>query len=234
MKEAYFKFHSTALNYDIQVLVFGEKGLPFIVFPTSMGKHNENRDFKLIESAAWFIENGFIKIYCPDGIDELSWYNTAEHPSVRAYNHACYDRMLQEELIPEIKKDTGFDRIGVAGCSFGGYHAANYAFKHPNDVSHLFAMGAAFDIRKRVEGYYDDNVYFNNPVDFMPAASDPELWNMKIVLGTAEGDFCKDATIEMSSILNTKNIKHWLDIRPSGGHDWPIWREMFPHYLAER
>jgi esterase/lipase superfamily enzyme len=234
MKEALIKFYSPALNLEIQTLVIGETGLPIIVFPTSMGKHNENRDFKLIEAAAWFIDNGFVKIYCPDGIDEISWYNSSVHPSVRAYNHVCYDRMLHEELVPEIKKDSGFSRIGVAGCSFGGYHAANYAFKHPEDVSHLFAMGAAFDIRKRVESYYDDNVYFNNPVDYLPNANNPCLWDMKIALGTAEGDFCKDATLDMSKVLSAKGIEHWLDIRPNGGHDWPIWREMFPAYLAQR
>jgi esterase/lipase superfamily enzyme len=57
---------------------------------------------------------------------------------------------------------------------------------------------------------------------------------MKIALGTAEGDFCKDATLDMSKVLSAKGIEHWLDIRPNGGHDWPIWREMFPAYLAQR
>lgn len=234
MQETHFKWHSPTLKLDLQALVFGHSGLPIIVFPTSMGKHNENRDFKLIESAAWYINNGFVKIYCPDGIDELSWYNANVEPSTRAFNHNLYDMMLHQELIPEIKKDAGFGKIALAGCSFGGYHAANYAFKHPEDVSHLFTMGAAFDIRRRVEGFYDDNVFYNNPVDFLPNAKHPDLWKIKIILGSAEGDFCKEATIEMSNILKSKNIDHWLDIRESGGHDWPVWREMFPHYLSLR
>ena len=234
MHQAYHKWYSPSLSMEMQMLVFGERGLPIILFPTSMGKHNENRDFKLIDSVAWFVENGFVKIYCPDGIDELSWYNTAIHPATRAYNHNCYDRFLHEELVPQMKRDTGFDRIGVAGCSFGGYHAANYAFKHPENVSNLMTMGAAFDIRRRVEGYYDDNVYFNNPVDYLQGAEEPALWNMKIVLGTTEDDFCKPSNLDLSRILAHKGIDHWLDIRPYGAHDWPIWREMFPHYLSLR
>ncbi len=25
---------------------------------------------------------------------------------------------------------------------------------------------------------------------------------------------------------------HWLDIRHEKTHDWPLWKEMFPHYLS--
>lgn len=234
MKEEFISWHSPILDYQMNMLVFGEKGLPIVLFPTSLGKHNENRDFKLIDSVSWFIENGFIKIYCPDGVDEFSWYNIGVEPGKRAYNHHLYDRMLNEELVPAIKNETRFSKIAMAGCSFGGYHAFNYAFKHPENVSHLMTLGAAFDIRNRVAGYYDDYVYYNNPPDFVPNVNHPDLWNMKIVLGTAEGDMCKEATIQMSNMLNAKGINHWLDIRPQGGHDWPIWREMFPHYISER
>ncbi len=55
---------------------------------------------------------------------------------------------------------------------------------------------------------------------------------MKIALGTAEHDFCKGANFHMSDILHRKGIQHWLDVRPHGGHDWPAWRDMFPHYLS--
>ena len=232
MKEENIKWYSPNLNREVQMLVFGDRGLPIIIFPTSMGMHNENRDFKLIDSVAWFIENGIVKIYCPDSVDKLSWYNTSVHPSIRAYNHTVYDKMLHEELVPRMKAETNFNKIGTAGCSFGGYHAANYAFRHPENVSHLMSMGAAFDIRKRVEGYYDDNVYYNNPVDYIKDNNAAELWNMKIVLGTTEGDMCRSSNQEMSTQLNDKGIKHWLDIRSWGGHDWPVWREMFPHYLS--
>jgi esterase/lipase superfamily enzyme len=36
----------------------------------------------------------------------------------------------------------------------------------------------------------------------------------------------------MSSLLAAKNIGHWLDIRHGRNHDWPVWKEMFPHYLS--
>ena len=123
--------------------------------------------------------------------------------------------------------------MAVAGPSFGGYHAANFAFKHPERVSHMFSMSGAFDIKDFVDGYYDDNVFFNNPVDFLPGANHPDLWNMKIVLGVGEWDICLDANKKMASILTEKNIPFWYDERKWAEHDWPIWRQMFPHYLSK-
>lgn len=234
MQKNLYKWFSPSLNINVNAQVFGDSGLPIIAFPTSMGKCNENGDFKLIDSVSWFVENGFVKIYCVDGIDEISWYNKKIPPLVRAYNHVCYDKMIHEELVPQAKAETGYNRVATAGCSFGGYHALNYAFRHPENVSHVFTMGAAFNIINRVDGFVDENVYYNNPPYYMPNNNASELWNMKIVLGTAIDDMCRGANEEMSDILSRKGINHWLDIRPYGAHDWPIWREMFPHYLSLR
>jgi esterase/lipase superfamily enzyme len=55
---------------------------------------------------------------------------------------------------------------------------------------------------------------------------------MYVVLGTGEHDICKQANIDMHQLLNHKGIANWLDIRQGANHDWPVWREMFPHYLS--
>ncbi len=232
MREEHHRWYSESLSRDIDMLVFGDRGIPLITFPTSMGSHMENRDFKLVESVKWFIDEGLIKVYNIDSVDALSWYNKKVHPSVRAHNHTCYDNMLHNELVPRAIAETGVQKVATAGCSFGGYHAANYAFRHPERVSHMISMGGSFHIQDQMDGVYDDNFYFNHPPDFLPGNNAPELWDMKIFLGTTEGDGCKRSNIEMSNILNAKGIKHWLDIRPWGDHDWPIWREMFPHYVS--
>ena len=43
---------------------------------------------------------------------------------------------------------------------------------------------------------------------------------------------CMEANIKMSEVLNAKGIPHVLDVRQGAVHDWPVWREMFPAYLA--
>jgi len=223
--EHYHKWYSPRLSRDIEVLAFGTRGYPVILFPTSLGHYYENKDFKLIDSVNWFLDEGLVKIYCVDGIDEASWYNRNIHPADRVRNHHWYDLMLYYELVP-------LGRVATAGCSFGGYHATNFAFKHPDVVKYVFNMGAAFDIKDQMDGYYDDQVYFNNPMDFLPGAQSDFFHDMFVVLGTGTHDMCWNANERMAEILRNKGIPHWLDVRHDADHDWPVWRQMFPHYLS--
>ncbi len=219
------------------MLVFGESGYPVIVFPTSMGRYNENKDFKLIDSVAYLVDSGKIKIYCPDGIDSASWYNKSIHPADRVRTHIAYENVILYDVIPNALRHSGSNKVGVAGCSFGGYHALNLAFRHPDKVGYLFSMSGAYDIKQFLNGYYDDNCYFNNPPDYMPNLNDENILNeirkMGIALGTGEFDACKDDNFNMSNILNNKKINHWLDFHPGEQHDWPCWRNWFPRYLEQ-
>jgi len=233
VKEEHKKWYSPNLSAEIDMLTFGHSGIPILLFPTSMGRYFENKDFKLIDSVEGFLNEGKIKIYCPDGIDRLSWYNKSIHPAERVKNHIWYDKYLLEEVVPLARHETGHSKIITAGCSFGGYHAANFAFRHPWLVSHMFSMSGAFDISGQLDGFYNDDVYFNNPVDYVPNNSNPELHYIKIVLGTSDRDMCKPDNERLSHILTQKGINHWLDIRENADHDWPIWREMFPQYIAQ-
>ncbi|MDX1943462.1 MAG: alpha/beta hydrolase-fold protein [Saprospiraceae bacterium] len=232
MKEIYHKWYSHSIGKEMEMLIFGHQGYPIIVFPSSMGRYYESKDFKLVESARWFIERGFVQLFCLDSVDIHSWYNKGIHPAQRVMNHIWYDKMVYEEVVPSIRWNTQVGKVAVAGASFGGYHATNFALKHPDAVSHLYSMSGAFDIKMFMNGYYDDNVYFNNPVDFVHGLNHPDIWRMKIVLGTSEWDICRPANEHLSHLMNQKNIPHWLDMRGWKEHDWPLWREMFPHYLS--
>lgn len=232
MKEDYVKWYSPNLGREIETLIYGHQGYPVLIFPSSQGRYYEAKDFHLIDAVSWFVEQGLVKIYCPDSIDGLSLYNNNIHPAERIRNHEQYDKFIFEELLGKMRHETGSSKICAAGPSFGAYHALNFAFRHPEAVSHLFAMSGKYDIKSFMDGYYDDTVYFHNPVDFVQNSDNPELWNMKIILGTGEHDICRDSTVHMSEILHSKNIPHWLDIRPGWEHDWPLWRDMLPQYLS--
>lgn len=232
LKERYYKWYSPNLSKDMEMLVYGDRGYPVILFPSSKGRFYEGKDFGLIESIKWFWERDFVQVFCLDSIDAYSWYNRGIHPAQRVQNHIWYDRMVTNEIVPAAKRNTALGKVAVAGASFGGFHAANFAFKHPGLVSHLFSMSGAFDIKSFLGGYYDDNVYFNNPVDFLPGLNHPALWQMKIILGTSEWDICRPANEHLSGLLRHKNVPHWLDMRGWKEHDWALWREMFPHYIS--
>ena len=232
MKEEYFKWHSPNLNSEIEMLVFGHSGYPVIVFPTSMGSYHENKDQGLIESAKWYIDQGLIQIFCPASIDKDSFYNKQIHPVHRIQNHTWYDKFICHEIVERIKHNSPSGKVAVAGCSFGGYHAANFAFRHPGYVSHVFSMGGAFTIKSFMDGHHDDDVFYNSPEDYLHGVTDHEIWNMDIVLGTSNWDICFDANLKLHHLLNSRQIPHWFDVRQNREHDWPVWREMFPHYLS--
>ena len=70
MNERYIKWYTPYLSHDFKMLVFGEKrGLPLILFPTSGARYYENKDFGLVGSVAWYVDNGKITVYCPDAIE---------------------------------------------------------------------------------------------------------------------------------------------------------------------
>lgn len=231
MKEEYKKFNSKNLGQETEMLVFGESGIPIILFPTSMGRFYQNKDFKLIDTVKDKIEQGKIKIYCPDSIDEQSWYNKIISPEDRVKNHLKYDSFIINEIVPSALNETGNDKVVFAGCSFGAYHATNFGFKYPNITSHIVNMGGAYDVKMHLRGFYNDDVYFNNPPDFIPNLENEEIYSIGIVFGVGSNDFCLEDNLKMSEILKNKNINHWLDIRPDKDHDWPVWREMFPEYI---
>ncbi|HLX12907.1 MAG TPA: alpha/beta fold hydrolase, partial [Bacteroidota bacterium] len=144
---------------------------------------------------------------------------------------------IVQDVIEFAMRETGYSTVGVAGCSFGAYHAANTAFRHPDKISYLITMGGAFDIKQFIMGYYDENCYFNNPPDYLPNLSDPwfldRIRRMGIILGTGDADMCLGENRRLSQILDAKGIPHRLDVRAHAGHDWPWWNEVFPTYVSQ-
>jgi esterase/lipase superfamily enzyme len=237
MNREFLKGYSQELQRDMDMLVFGHAGTPIIVFPTSMGKFFEYEDRGMIGALASKIERGELQLFCPDGIDSESWYNKGAHPRYRVLRHLQYERYILHEVVPFIKwKNPHPQQLAVTGCSFGGYHAANFAFKHPDVVAHCVSMSGSFDIHQFLDGYYDDDCYFNCPMDYLQGTSDDWFLSryrqMKIVLGSSDWDMCLDQNVKLSGLLNAKAVPHWLDIfNDNSKHDWPLWQRMAVKYF---
>ena len=236
MNEKLVRWFTPHLSREFEMLTFGRGGYPVIVFPTSLGRHHQNRNFGLIGSAAHLIDAGRVKIYCPDGIDEHSWYNRSISPVDRVRTHLAYEEVILKEVVERAKEETGSPRVAVAGASFGGYHAMNFALRHPDVTGYCITMSGSFDIRSFLDGHYDQNCYFNNPVDYLPNLNDPwfleHIRKMGIILGTGDRDSCRERNLAFSRLLTAKGLPHFLDDRKWCGHDWNYWRDMFPNYLS--
>ncbi len=237
MKEDYHKWYNHHLNREFEMLVFGHFGIPLIIFPTARSKYFEAKDMGLISALTNFIEDGKLKVYCPDSYDANSWFNYDIPPQQRAANHIEYENLIINDVLEFARHETESEKVSVAGCAFGAYHAANLAFKHPDKIGSLICLSGIFDIRNHIYGYYDDNCYFNNPPDYLPSLSDSWYINsfkeMKIILGTGENDPSLEANKSLSFMLNRKGVENWLDIWERAESDWSWWRQMFPNYIAK-
>ena len=236
MEERYHKWYTQYLSQDFEMLVFGHAGYPVILFPPAQGKYYDAKDYGLISSAERFLNEGIIKIYCPDSFDLQSWYNYGEEPAERVNAHMLYEKTIMNDVIDFAIFETSQKKVALSGVDFGGYHALNTAFRHPDKVSKLITIGGFFDIKQFIYGYYDDNCYFNNPPDYMPNLEEPwyldRIKMMKIILATGEWDIYLDENKRMSGILESKRINHMLDVQPKSSHDWNSWCRAFPYYLS--
>jgi esterase/lipase superfamily enzyme len=227
----YHKWFSPRLGRELEMLVFGHSGKPVIVFPTSMGRFFDYENRGMIDAVRGHYENGALQAFCVDSVDAESWYNKSVPPAQRAARHVQYDQYLVSEVVPFVRARNASAQVAVTGCSFGGYHSVNFALRHPDLVSDCVSMGGAFDIHQFLDGYYDDNCYYNCPPDFVPNLSDPwfldRIHRMRIVLATGETDICLAENRRMSEIMGARGIPHYLDVWGNGaGHDWPWWERM--------
>src|SRR6516165_3400401 len=232
----YHKAYSSHLHRNMEWLVFGHAGIPMIVFPTSMGRFLDYEDRGMIAAVGHKYEEGALQAFCVDSVDSESWYNKQIHPRDRVLRHIQYEQYLIHELIPYIRSRNSSSELALTGCSFGGYHVLNFALRRPQLVAHAVSMGGAFDIHQFLNGYYDDNCYFNNPPDFLPNMNDEWFLSryrqMKWVLATGEWDMCMDQNVKMAASMHGKGIPHWLDVwGDHTGHDWPWWQRMAVKYF---
>ena len=237
MNREYHRWYSPRLGREMQLLVFGHAGMPVLVFPTSQGRFLEYEDRGMIAATRWRYESGAIQAYCVDSVDSESWYNRRVHPRHRVERHMAYEAYLLDEVLPLIRVKNSSGELGVTGCSFGAYHAVNLAFRHPDLVRSVVSMSGAFDIQSFLDGYYDDDCYFQCPAHFLPNMNDPwyldRYRGMRIVLAAGEHDICLGETRRLSGILHGKGVPHSLDVWGEGAvHDWPLWQRMAQKYFA--
>ncbi len=238
MNREYCHWESPALGRPMELLVFGHGGAPVLVFPTSMGRFYQWEDFGMVQSLSHHLEQGWIQLFCVDGVDSESWYNHALPVAARGARHNQYERYLLDEVAPFIKERNQTPYLIAAGCSFGAYHAANLAFKHPGLVNRCIAISGAYDLHFLLDGQYDDSCYFNSPVDYLPNLSDahylrlysPEGMSMVLVAG-GPTDICNDGTRRLADILAAKQIPHTLDVWGPAWHDWPWWQQMIVKHI---
>lgn len=236
MNREYHKWYSPTLNREMELLVFGHGGARMIVFPTSRARFFEYEDRGMVGALGDHIESGNLQLFCVDSVDAESFYARSVHPSGRIMRHLQYDQYLVRELLPFVwwRNPTPFTI--VHGCSFGAYHAVNFALRHPELVNRAIALSGKYQMRGFFDGYYDDNIYYNNPSDFILNEQDPgrldQIRKVDMIIAIGEHDPAYQNNREFSSALWRKNIWHAFRVWNGWSHDWPYWQQMIRWYVG--
>ncbi|HYO63263.1 MAG TPA: alpha/beta hydrolase-fold protein [Pyrinomonadaceae bacterium] len=228
------------LQREMPLVAYGHAGYPLLMFPTAAADYLEYERFLLVDAIRPLIDGGRVRAYSINSVNRYSLLNEQAPPPVKAELLTRYDRYVVEEVLPLIRQDTGDGgaRPVTFGASLGATLAANAYFKHPDLLRGCIPMSGSYDIRSYFNGYFDDNVYFNNPVQYLENLNDdyylPILQRADaIILWTGQGAFeAPERSRQLSAVLRSKGIPHALEIWGHDvNHDWPWWRKALPYYL---
>src|SRR5207249_3116941 len=109
-----------------------------------------------------------------NSVNHWSLLNEQMPPKMKAELLTRYDRYITDEVLPLIRNENPEEhaRPLTTGASLGAFLAANAYFKHPDLFRGVIAMSGSYDVKSYLSGFYDDNVYFNNPADYLPNLND--------------------------------------------------------------
>ena len=231
MRRDHHTWHSPNLDRQMELLAAGESGVPILAFPPAGQRFSEWENQGMLNAISDKIERGELHVFCVDSVDSESWLNPHAQPYDKVIRHLAYEQYILQEVLPLIRGTNATGELQVTGCGFGGYHAFNMAMKHPHVVTGCVTMSGCFDVKPFVDGYYDNNVYFNNPLDYLPNLTDRWFLDryaaMRIVLATGEHDPWLAQNVRMGEILSDRGIRHVVDVWSDDvPNEWPLWRRM--------
>jgi len=212
------------------------------VFPSMCGRFYDYENFGMIDAAAAYIDQGLFQFYTVDSLDNQTWGNFNLPPADRARRHEDYDRYITLEVAPFIRaRCADKSPLLTTGCSMGGYHSANFFFRHPDIFDSLISLSGVFRMNLFIGDYVDENVLRNTPLLYLPALKDKwyleKYRQSKIIICAGQGaweDRMKDDIAALREILKAKQIPAWIDLWGEDvHHDWPWWRRMLPYFLAK-
>jgi esterase/lipase superfamily enzyme len=212
MQREYIKWKSPSLGRDMEMLIFGDSGTPVVVFPTDKGRFHEWEDQGGIDAVTEQVESGYNQFFCIDSVAEESFLNSDVDPYTRLMRENQYEMYVVDEVLPYIEEVNSNPFIISAGAELGAYQALRLALKHPELFDKVIAMSGYFDINRYMDGFKDDNSYYNNPIEFIPNLNNQSILksisSLDMRLISYLNDPNKITTSKMSDTLWLKFLQH--------------------------
>ncbi len=228
---------SPTVGREMGVARYGHYGKPIVYFPTGGGDFLDCERFLMVRALTPLIDAGRIKLYAVDSTCRQSWTNPDVAPREKSRMQVRYDQWLTDELVPFVRADCGGtdQRFGAVGASVGAYHAFNVVCKHPDRFDTMVGMSGTYQMNRRMAGTWDEDWYFNDPIQFLPHLPAPDrdvLRQARFVFGLGEAHENPAYTWTAADALGKAGVWNRVEIWGAGsGHDWPTWRTMLPLFL---
>jgi len=237
MERRLLSWYSPHLNKEMELAVYGHYGPALLMFPSAGADYLEYERFQLIDAMRDVFESGKMKGYSINSINSESWLNNQIEPRQKAIRHQQYNEYITEEVVPFIRTDMQSERptIYTTGVSLGAFHAMNSFLRRPDLFDGTIAMSGVYDLKAYSKGYYDEDVYFNSPMDYLRNMHNgPHLDELrkkeKVYILAGKGEFeDPHASWEFGQLLGEKGIQNFVELwGEEWRHDWPTWRAMLP------
>src|SRR3954468_12059999 len=242
MRREITSWYSPALRKEMPIASYGHYGFALLLIPTAGADYLEYERFQLMQTLEPMINSGKFRVFSIDSINKESWLNYQMEPAHRAIRHNDFNYYVYNEVVPFIRNATSNETfIYTCGASLGALHAMNLFCKRPDILNGAISMSGVYDLTEYTRGFFDEQVYYNSPIHYVPNLNDPfYLEKLKashhIHIYTGSGEFEEpDGSRRFASVLYNKGIWCDLDIwGPDVRHDWPTWRSMLPYILHNK
>lgn len=247
MKIEWYKEYSECLNRDMEFKVYGHAGQPMLVFPCQNGRYFDFESRGMVHTIEHLIDEGRIQLFCCDSIDEESWSPSHLSNEHRTYMMEQFYYYIVNELAPRIFEINSYGNGGnyaegimTSGCSMGATHAVNFMLRRPDLFNGTIALSGYYDSDLFFEGYHDDIIYRNSPIQYMNGMNYDHPYvqlyrEQKIVICTGQGAWEDDmvrSTSRLKELFEYKDIPAWFDFWGHDvDHDWPWWLIQFPYFV---
>lgn len=234
------QWHSPRLDRDVEVARWGDVGLPVLVFPTAGGDAQEIERFHLVDACGPLLDAGRIKLYSCDSVNGRAMLTKEGDHLHLSWMLRRFVEFIGHELVPAIRADCQSDDIEIisAGASIGAFNALSALCRYPDVFRGAICMSGTYELERFIDGPGDDNFAWASPLRYLPTLDDQHLARLRtrsVILASGEGanedigESWKAAHV-LGSNLVPNRVDPW---GPDRAHDWPLWREMLPHYLEQ-
>lgn len=236
METKHDTWRSPSLGRSMTIRIYGDSGTPVIGLPTRGKDAGQWERRGAINAISHQLEQGYNQLYCLETVDGESFLADEVLPAKRLMRYRQYEAYVIEEVVPYIRQRNNVDYLMVAGMDLGGYHAVNLALKHPLEFDKAIGISGLYDIKSFFGDFYSEDLYFNNPIDYVPNLNKQPLLNkirsVDFRLVTYKEDPRRQYAEKLARIFRTKFIDHKLDVwnLPAAG-EWDTWSKMIRTHI---